>query len=277
MPSRDAADNPWIENLLAGRCSGAIAIVAAHPDDETIGAGGCLPRFGEVTLVHLTDGAPRDRRDAAAAGCKTREAYRAIRRRELIAAAQLAGIHPDRCIEMGMVDQEASLHLDRLARRLADWLAEVRPEVVLTHPYEGGHPDHDAAAFAVHAARRLLERERWPAPKVVEFGSYHAKEGRLEAGVFLPAEGCEETLVTLSGGEREVKRRMFACFATQQPILRAFPIDAERFRPAPVYDFTRPPHPGPIHYDSLNWGMTGDRWRRLARAALRALELEGLL
>ncbi len=62
MPSRDAADNQWIKEILAGRWKGPIAIVAAHQDDETIGAGGCLPRFGEVTLVHVTDGAPRDGR-----------------------------------------------------------------------------------------------------------------------------------------------------------------------------------------------------------------------
>jgi len=275
LPSRDAANNQWIENLLAGRHGGAIVVVAAHPDDETIGAGGCLPRFGETTLLHLTDGAPRGGR-AAAAGCKTREAYRAARRRELVAAAQLAGIDPDRCIEMGLLDQEASLHLDRSAWRLADWLAEARPQVVLTHPYEGGHPDHDAAAFIVHAARRLLEREGWASPRLLEFTSYHARAEGLAVGVFLPAAGCAESDVLLSEAERDLKRRMFACFATQQHVLSAFPIGVERFRPAPLYDFTRPPHPGPLHYESFDWGMSGERWRALAREAIRALELEGL-
>ncbi len=277
MPSRDAADNRWIEKMLAGRAEGSVAIVAAHPDDETIGVGGVLPRLGEMILLHVTDGAPRNGRDAAAAGFQTREAYAAARRRELIAAVELAGISSERCIEIGLVDQEASLHLDRLACRLADWIAETRPAYLLTHPYEGGHPDHDAAAFAVHAAGRLLARQGWPSPSVAEFTSYHLKDGLFAAGVFLPAEGADERIVSLSEMERNLKERMFACFATQRQVLSAFRIESERFRPAPAYDFTAPPHPGPLHYESFDWGMTGERWRQLAGEALRTLELEGPL
>lgn len=277
MPSRDTADNQWIEALLAGQRRGSIILIAAHPDDETIGAGGLLLRLGEPTLLHLTDGAPRDRRDAAAAGFQTREGYAAARRRELIEAAALAQIPSERCIEIGLVDQEASFHLDRLTCRLADWIAEMRPDLILTHPYEGGHPDHDAAAFAVHAARELLKKGGWPSPLVAEFTSYHAENGELAVGAFLPMEEVQETIVLLSEAERDLKRRMFACFATQRPLLIAFPIEAERFRPAPAYDFTRSPHPGRLHYEQYEWGVTGERWRELARAALRKLKLEGPL
>ncbi|MBV9250682.1 MAG: hypothetical protein JO227_15715, partial [Acetobacteraceae bacterium] len=36
------------------------AVVVAHPDDETVGAGASLRLFRDLTLVHVTDGAPRD-------------------------------------------------------------------------------------------------------------------------------------------------------------------------------------------------------------------------
>lgn len=48
---------------------------------------------------------------------------------------------------------------------------------------------------------------------------------------------------------------------------RSFPIDVERFREAPEYDFTQPPHEGRLHYEYFDWGMTGDRWRSLASEA----------
>lgn len=45
------------------------------------------------------------------------------------------------------------------------------------------------------------------------------------------------------------------------------------FRPAPAYDFERPPHAGPLLYDALGRGLTGAHWRRLARSAPAALGL----
>ena len=45
-----------------------VMIVVAHPDDETIGMGAQLNRFDDALLVQVTDGAPRDGRDAAAHG-----------------------------------------------------------------------------------------------------------------------------------------------------------------------------------------------------------------
>src|ERR1041385_7109347 len=126
-------------------------VVAAHPDDETIGLGGQLASMSEVFLVHVTDGAPRSRPD-----WKT---YSATRRAELLAAAAIAGIPENRCIEIGLADQESARHLIELSCHLSRIFADVRPEVVFTHPYEGGHPDHDACAFAV--AHAECDAERW--------------------------------------------------------------------------------------------------------------------
>src|SRR6185437_9724842 len=51
---------------------------------------------------------------------------------------------------------------------------------VFTHAYEGGHPDHDAVAFAVHAACRLSDIP----PAIVEMPYYHRQDGRLITGEF---------------------------------------------------------------------------------------------
>ncbi len=84
-------------------------------------------------------------------------------------------------------------------------------------------------------------------------------------GDFLPAEDCETVTAPLSDEERRFKARLFECYHTQQGVLRAFALGFERFRRAPVYDFTRPPHAGRLYYENFNWGMTGARWRALAR------------
>ncbi|HLI82454.1 MAG TPA: PIG-L deacetylase family protein [Bryobacteraceae bacterium] len=261
-----------IEERLESR---RVLVVAAHPDDETIGCGGLLGRLRDPLILHVTDGAPRNLADAHRAGFELREDYAQARRMELRNALELAGIREEQTRSFDIPDQEASLDLTVLATRVADVLRQVRPAAILTHPYEGGHPDHDATAFAVHAACALVPA----APDIYEFTSYHAafhsrQAGELEMGQFLIDSEPGEA-VQLTDLERERKRRMIECFATQLEMLRRFPLDIERFRPAPVYTFIEPPHPGKLFYENFDWGMTGERWRRLAAEALEELVVAG--
>jgi hypothetical protein len=64
---------------------------------------------------------------------------------------------------------------------------------------------------------------------------------------------------------------MLDCFSSQRETLRWFRVDDEPIRRAPDYDFSEPPHPGRLFYDSYNWGMTGTEWLRLARRASRLI------
>ncbi|HZE08601.1 MAG TPA: PIG-L family deacetylase [Gemmatimonadaceae bacterium] len=246
-------------------------VIVAHPDDEAIGAGGLLADLPDVVVAHVTDGAPRDERYAQSKGFQTREEYARARRREVVNALAHLGITPERCRGLGYVDGEASLQMLELVFDVADLIDEVRPDIVLTHPYEGGHSDHDATAFAVHLACGLLRRDKAPAPIVLELTSYHNYSGERRVFDFLPFLGSDVRTILLSDHERALKERVYGEFVSQIEVLKRFPIKIERFRTAPRYVFTEAPHEGVLDYERFCTMITGAEWRKNAAKALDTL------
>ncbi|MCU7495057.1 MAG: PIG-L family deacetylase [Ignavibacteria bacterium] len=247
------------------------AIIAAHPDDEVIGASSRLPLLKNVYIVHTTDGAPRNMLDARASGFHNLSDYAAARRKELFSALEIAGVPPNRCLELGFKDQEASFNLIELSKRLEELLRELRPEIILTHAYEGGHPDHDSTAFAVHTACASIYGKGFAPPLIVEFTSYHDSRGSIVTSEFLSGIEARTCTILLSEEEKAIKKRMVDCFVTQKNVLTLFKTEKEAFRFAPAYDFIKPPHEGTLYYEHFDWGIDGKSWRRLAAEALELL------
>lgn len=266
----DAAHSLLTQLAGTGPIHSRLMIVVAHPDDETIAIGGQMPRVRDALLLHVTDGAPRDGEDARRHSFTAAADYAMARRQELAAALMAGEAAGMRLAALDIPDKQAFLDLAGLARRLIKLLAQECAAAVLTHAYEGGHPDHDAAAFAVHAACHCLGAEYQPA--IIEMPFYHACDGQMICGRFLGGE-AEERIVPLAERDLRRKQRMVDCFATQREMLRQFPLTPERFRLAPSYDFREPPHPGLLLYEMFGWGVSGTEWRRRASHALDALGL----
>lgn len=247
----------------------------AHPDDETIALGARLRRMGGARLVHITDGAPHNEAAARARGLDSVADYRRARWEDLRHALELAGIPGigRECLEVP--DQQASYQLTWLTRRLLLLLRIYQPEVVFTHPYEGGHPDHDACAFAAQHAAGLLRFRREPVPLILEAPFYHAGRQGMETGTFLPAEReTPEIVYPLTPEEQRRKQALLDCFVTQKEALSHFSVAAERFRIAPGYEFRRPPNFGEVLYDDHSWGIKSHLFSELAWEAEDALEEE---
>lgn len=245
-----------------------VLVLAAHPDDETIGASLLLSRFPESSVAFLTDGAPRDTSLWSAGVNGSRDEYAQTRRQEAASALSFAGISGASIFWLGAVDQEAVFEIGELVRRVRKLLSERDAEIVVTHPYEGGHPDHDSAALVAKLATSALE----PAPTLLEMTSYHARNGQCVSGEFLNSKSSPEFELELSGADRLRKRSMMKAYRSQGLVLENFPVDRERLRLAHEYDFAQAPHEGKLWYECMGWRMSGARWRELAAEAIEKMQ-----
>src|SRR6478735_3593004 len=121
----------------------------------------------------------------------------------------------------------ATGHLIRarcVARALVRLFLERATDIVLTNAYEGGHPDHDAAAFAVHAAVELLRREGRDIA-IVEMPFYRADGDGWAVQRFAPAPAAVETVLALGDRDRAMKRQMLAAHSTQAGMLALFDVE----------------------------------------------------
>ncbi|SNS09603.1 N-acetylglucosaminyl deacetylase, LmbE family [Geodermatophilus saharensis] len=151
--------------------------IFAHPDDETVCAGGTFAKYAsagaEVHVVSLTRGGAGQIRDAGAA---TRATLKAVREEELAAAGEVLGLTRASCLDLpdgGLPDVDAGT----LVGLASDLLADVDPDVVVTFGPDGfsGHPDHVAVGAAVTAACRELR----PAAALRLFHCHLPRSGML--------------------------------------------------------------------------------------------------
>ena len=245
-------------------------VIAAHPADEIVGAGCLISKLADVSVGHVTDGA-RDLEVAKAAGFEDVASYAAARKEESLAALALANVSQDRVIEFSVPDTSACDCLSDLTKRIAHHLQESRAEIVVTHPYEGGHPDHDATALATHSALHLLRQSGFKPPTLFEMALHPGNDDISKVTEFLPGQEGETTTLVLDRHATELKRRMLACLKSQQQSVQSSPFGYERFRLPPEYDFNAPPQKGKLHYENFDWAPRSDEWLLRARKAMNDL------
>lgn len=142
-------------------CHGHAVVVAAHPDDATLGASGLLQWFHErgttVELIVATEGEAAfgllDNRDRAELG--------RVRRRELRESLRSQGLLDVSVRWLGLPDSALTEHRPELAGLLAESLAGAN--VCLLPWPEDPDPDHRSAGEATLAAAPMTTH-RWSYP-----------------------------------------------------------------------------------------------------------------
>lgn len=201
--------------------SDRILVLAAHPDDETLGTGALLQRAvnagAAVQVVFVTDGDNNpwpqrflERRWKIQAADRARWAGR--RRDEAKAALRQLGVDDGQADFWGFPDQGLSGLLERadtgLVDRLVSVIARWRPTLLASTSHDDLHPDHNALAVLLDMALARLPGHVTP-PKVFGY-AIHRKSAALPA----------TSSLKLSDVELDAKRRALLCHATQMALSR---------------------------------------------------------
>lgn len=148
-----------------------ILVVAPHPDDAEISAGGLLLKAKSegktVGVLDLTDGEP------------TPHGTREIRAVERAAATEILGL--DWRGDAGLPNRRLEASLEA-RRAVASVFRRTRAKLILAPYWEDAHPDHVAATALIEAARfwsKLsrsdLPGEPWHPPRVLYYFSIHLR------------------------------------------------------------------------------------------------------
>jgi len=128
-----------------------VLVLAAHPDDEVIGAGAMMAwhaRQGHaVSVVHMTDGAQGDPDNRENDIC-------AVRRREGAEALRRLGLGEP--AHWDLPDGQLPENLPAITERLRQLFAEVQPKTLYSFWFGEAHRDHRAVAVAAAEAATAL-------------------------------------------------------------------------------------------------------------------------
>ena len=248
-----------------------VLLVAPHPDDETLAAGGLLQRarsvHAAVRVVFVTDGennpwAQRATERRWRIGPGDRERWGGRRRGEALAALRCLGLEDRHVAFLGFPDQGITRLLlagdDDLTEALAREIERFRPTVLVAPALQDLHPDHSALAVLLRVAFERLD-SRLPRPREHLFMVHHRG----------PVPGIAHATLRLTPREIEGKQRAILCHRSQLTLRRGellgFAAAEEHFFPPRAAAENSADHPitrtfvedDAVHFDLERRARTG--------------------
>ena len=176
-----------------------ILVIAAHPDDEVLGAGGLMATYPGCSVAIASDGTEAE---------YSPEPYRDRRDARWLSAREAAKCLGSIIVREGdFIDQQM-----KLSRYLVEWtetiVREIRPTLVLTHNPTDLNSDHRVVTEAVAIATRPYARTGDGVRALLGFSVDTMPMPSLH-------QQCPQLLLELSAKALEMKLEALSCYASQ--------------------------------------------------------------
>jgi len=224
-----------------------VLVVAPHPDDESLGAGGLLQRavaaHSKIRVVFLTNGENNawaqgfiEHRFYIGASDKAR--WGARRQKEALHALDTLGVPAKAALFLGFPDCGTTLLLMRNSQAFRtavdSSIVAWRPTILVLPSPDDLHPDHSTAWVITHLEYRGLNV---PLPLELDY-LVHTNGNPYEP---------ERVELALTPREKQIQLEAILCHATQMALGRkrwtAYARDVETFEPQPLPRELAPRHP----------------------------------
>lgn len=165
-------EDPWSEMA-------SILVVSAHPDDETLFAGGTLAMYaGQGHKVYIVETTRGEGGEVGEPPLTTRENLGAFREQEVRNAASALGVrdifflpYTDPYMEIGGIARRIDVRLEDFAKAIGEYVRRIHPDLVITHGSNGeyGHPQH----IYTNQATRLALADGPPKMALISWSAWY--------------------------------------------------------------------------------------------------------
>ena len=162
----------------------SILAISAHPDDETLFAGGTLAMYAarghRVFILETTRGQGGEVGDPP---LTTRENLAAFREQEVRKAAQVLGVEDifflpyiDPYMEINGIARRIDVPLRDFAKAINAYIQKLQPDIVISHGSNGeyGHPQH----IYTHQATRMALNNSHPGVAFLSWCAWYERAER---------------------------------------------------------------------------------------------------
>lgn len=228
-------------NALAFTARDRVLILAPHPDDESLAAGGLIQRAvaagARIRVVFATDGDNNpwpqrfvERRLQIRHADRARWGRR--RRKEALAALACLGLGKNCARFLAMPDQGATgllLHADENAL-FSLWaeLTEWRPTVLVLPSGADAHPDHSALFVLMQLALARAEISPRQLRYLVHVPKRHGERGRVALRLRDGEVAAKREAILCHESQMALSQKRFVAFADEREIFFTAPAPAVR-------------------------------------------------